>query len=482
MGEIMGRWSPFWIIFVLGEALIMAGGTILAVYLRLGTSAELFTWKYSWHRLVLVPLVLQITFYYSDLHDFRVSRPFSWTVARAAEAMAVGSLTLAVIYYIMPRLFLGRGVLLLSYFLILILVLMWRGVYTWALARRLFALRLVVLGAGSLADSIIEEILCRADNIYQVICLVDLSRQAGQGRRADDPAPEEPPLNLMPYWATLLRAELRTDAGELAGLVRYFRADMVVVAIDEKRGVMPMEELLRCRMLGVPIISGEDFFEQISGRILANRVRTSWLVFSPGFHTGTFRRLSKRAGDALVAALGLLICLPLFLLTALAVRLDSKGPVIYRQERVGQYDRIFTIYKFRSMVDNAEEESGPVWAARADSRVTRVGRIIRQTRLDEVPQLWNVLKGDMSFVGPRPERPHFVEELSQKLPFYRERHNVKPGITGWAQVSYPYGSSLEASLEKLNFDLYYIKHSNLALDVIIFIKTVKTILFGQGGR
>lgn len=466
------RPSPYLVSFLVGESLLMALGPILAVYLRLGTSAELFTFRYSWYRLLLVPVILQITFYYSDLHNFRIARPFIWTVARATQAMAVGTLALAVIYYFLPRLLLGRGVLFLSFFITTILVLLWRGLYGWALRQRLLASRLLILGSGSLADSIIDELVSRSDNVYNVVCLVDMNPPVEQGGQP----------NLMSAWAQLLRADLRRSPDELGGLARYLQVDMVVVAMDEKRQRMPLEQLLQCRLLGVPVVTGEDFFEQIAGRILADRISASWLIFSHGFTTNRLRRFTKRAMDISLSLLGLLCTLPLSLLIAVAIKIDSRGPVIFSQEREGQYGRRFMMLKFRSMVANAEKQTGPVWAEEDDPRMTRVGRLMRRTRLDEIPQMYNVLTGDMSFVGPRPERPHFIAQLAQQLPYYRERLQVKPGITGWAQVCYPYGSSVAATLEKLNYDLYYIKHSSLSMDVMILIQTVKIMLFGGGGR
>lgn len=471
------RTSPYLISFLVGESLLMAAGPVLAVYFRLGTSAELFTFRYSWYRLLLVPVVLQITFYYSDLHNFRIARPFTWTMARAAQAMAVGTLALAVLYYFVPTLLLGRGVLFLSFFITTVLVLIWRGLYGWALKQRLLADRLMILGSGSLADSIIDELVSRSDNVYNVVCLVDLSEnEAGANGQGGGK------VDLMQSWSQLLRAELRHSAEDLVGLVRYFDLSMVVVAMDEKRQRMPTEELLQCRLLGVPVITGEDFFEQIAGRIQADRIMPGWLIFSPGFTTGRLRRFTKRSMDITLAILCLLISLPLTLLAAIAVKLNSRGPILYRQEREGQHGRTFKVIKFRSMVADAEQQTGPVWAEQDDPRITGVGRILRKTRVDEIPQMWNVLRGDMSFVGPRPERAHFVKQLSEQLPYYRERLQVKPGITGWAQVCYPYGSSVAAALEKLNYDLYYIKHSSLSMDVMIIIQTIKIILFGGGGR
>lgn len=473
-----GRPSPYHLLFLAGEFLLMILGTFLALIMRLpDPAAELFTWKYSWHRVVLVPIVLQVTFYYFDLHNFRIARPFTWTVTRLAQGIAVGVLMLAVVYYILPRLFLGRGVLFLVFTNIFALCLFWRGVYSWALKHHIFATRILFVGMGSLADSIAEELLARSDNAYKVTCIL-----CPTDENPPPDSPEGQEVELMQAWGRLLKADVRFDIRELVGLVRYYKAELIVVALDEMRGRMPLEELLRARMLGLPVMPGEDFFEIIGGRILAGRIKTSWLVFSPGFTTSVLRRFSKRSFDLALSFLGLLLSSPLALLTALAVRLDSRGPVIYRQERVGQFDRPFTMFKFRSMQVDAEAKSGPVWAQEDDDRVTRVGRIIRKTRLDEIPQMWNVLTGDMSFVGPRPERPHFVKTLEQRLPYYSERHNVKPGITGWAQVCYPYGASRAAALEKLNYDLYYIKHSSLSMDILILFQTFRLLLFGGSGR
>ncbi len=473
------RPSPYQAAFLLGETILILAATILALYTRVGQMEELFTWRYSWHRILLVPLVLEITFYYSDLHNFRIARPFVWTVARVAQAAALGTIALAVIYYLVPRMFLGRGVLGLVFLYCFLLVVIWRALYSWALKQRLFSTRLLVLGSGNLADSIFEELVSRSDNIYNVVCIVTTDQTGG--RRADDPPPDTE-VDLSSAWARLLRCDLSSESEDLPGLTRYYNVSMVVVAMDEKRGRMPLEALLRCRMQGNPVISGEAFYEAVSGRILADRIRPSWLIFSSGFSTGTLIRLSKRTFDLFFSSLGLILALPLTILTALAVRLEGKGPVIYRQERVGQYGKAFTIYKFRSMRTGAEDETGPVWSSENDERVTRVGRFIRKTRLDEIPQMWNVLLGHMSFVGPRPERPHFVAQLEKRLPYYQERHNVKPGITGWAQICYPYGASEGAALEKLNYDLYYIKHASLSMDIMIVLQTLKLLLFGGGGR
>jgi len=222
-------------------------------------------------------------------------------------------------------------------------------------------------------------------------------------------------------------------------------------------------------------------YERITGKILTEGLKPSWLIFSDGFSASRATRIAKRISDLLFAGIGLIVAAPLMLLTALAIHLDSRGPIVYRQERVGEGGRIFTLCKFRSM--RADAEAGtPVWARDRDDRVTRVGRFIRLTRLDELPQLWNVLRGDMSFVGPRPERPYFVQQLASAIPFYTERHAVKPGVTGWAQVKYRYGASIEDAMEKLRYDLYYIKHLSIVFDLTIVIDTVKVILSGKGAQ
>lgn len=473
-----GRPSPYQVAFLIVESALMLLGALGAVYLRLywdGGLDELFTGRYALYRLLVVPVVLQITFYYSDLHNFKISRPFPWTLARVGQAMLVGSLSLSIVYYLAPVLFLGRGVLLISFFTITPLVIIWRGLYVWALSKSLFSTRVLIIGSGPMADSIMAELLGRSDNYYEVVCLLDVTPSDMDHTRGSQ-------INLMAVWGELVRADVRREADELLGLVRFFSADIIVVAADNDETPLPVNELLQCRMLGIPIVSGEDFFESLANRLLADRIRPLWLIFSPGFRTSGIRTFSKRTMDLVLSVIGLILSAPFLLLAAITIKLDSKGEILFRQERVGQGGRPFNMIKLRTMIKDAEAQTGPVWAAEDDPRITRAGRLMRKLRIDEVPQMFNVLRGDMSFVGPRPERPHFVQDLSGKLPYYQERHNVKPGITGWAQVYFPYGSSLGAALEKLNYDLYYIKHSSLSLDILILVRTVKTMLFGGGGR
>jgi sugar transferase (PEP-CTERM system associated) len=256
----------------------------------------------------------------------------------------------------------------------------------------------------------------------------------------------------------------------------------IVVALEENRGKLPLRELLRCKMEGLSVVDGVSFYESLTGNILVEDLKPSWLIFSEGFKKPPVRMFSKRIFGIIISFCGIIATLPISLLAVLCIKLESRGPVFYAQVRCGEKGKPFNLYKFRSMTANAEKETGAVWAQENDPRITKVGRIIRKLRIDEIPQMWNVLRGDMSFVGPRPERPEFVDELKEQLPFYEERMNVKPGITGWAQVRREYGSSIEDALDKLRYDLYYIKNMNFFFDLKIMFETVKIILLGRGAR
>jgi len=275
----------------------------------------------------------------------------------------------------------------------------------------------------------------------------------------------------------------RTDVESLADLVETSEANEVVLALDERRNTVPVDALLRLKTTGVHITDISDFLERETGRIDLDTVRPSWLIFSDGFSSG--RQLSmilKRGFDLAVSALLLTISAPIILVTAILVKIDSPGPAFHRQTRVGRFGETFEILKLRSMRQDAEAGGAAIWAQKGDSRVTRIGRIIRMIRVDELPQMWTVLKGDMSFVGPRPERPEFVAELERQLPFYAERHMVKPGITGWAQINYPYGASLEDARHKLEYDLYYTKNYSPFLDLLIILQTLRVLLWAEGAR
>ncbi|MEQ1892475.1 MAG: TIGR03013 family XrtA/PEP-CTERM system glycosyltransferase, partial [Planctomycetota bacterium] len=266
----------------------------------------------------------------------------------------------------------------------------------------------------------------------------------------------------------------------LQELAARLRVDQIVVAFEERRGNLPTDELLKCRLGGIFVQEAESFYERLTGKIPAEAMRPSYLIFNTGFDMHPLAATAKRLCDFTLSALGLLVLWPVMLLVALAVRLDSPGPVLFRQERTGQRGRPFTLCKFRSMRTDAEKLTGPVWATENDPRVTKIGRFIRKTRLDELPQLFNILSGSMSLVGPRPERPHFVAELAHKIPYFNQRHIAKPGLTGWAQINYPYGNTVEDALQKLQYDLFYIKYQSLLFDLSILFNTVKTVLLRKG--
>ena len=292
-------------------------------------------------------------------------------------------------------------------------------------------------------------------------------------------------------WGLLMRIETTLDKeskpiiigdyNQIFQICQTADVDRIVVALDERRGKFPLEQLLFCRLKGIPVDDGIAFTEQLAGKLSVENLHPSFIIFSDGFKRSIIFKRLKRILDICVSLLGLTFFSPVWLIVSIAIKLESKGPVLYLQERVGEDGKIFNLFKFRSMRSDAEA-NGPVWAEENDQRITRIGRVIRKLRFDEIPQMFNVLKGEMSFVGPRPERPFFVSQLKSEIPFYSERHVVKPGITGWAQISYPYGASKEDALEKLKYDLYYIKHMSLFLDLMIIFQTAKTVLLGKGAR
>jgi sugar transferase (PEP-CTERM system associated) len=269
---------------------------------------------------------------------------------------------------------------------------------------------------------------------------------------------------------------------QLDEIVKRDGIDRIVVAMGERRGQFPTNKLLQLSLAGqVNIEEGASFYERLTGRVSLNMIRPSWLIFTGRGRQAKLAEVSRAFVHWMVAFLGAILSLPIVLVTAIFIKLESRGPVFYKQERVGKNGRIFTLMKFRSMRVDAEQD-GPVWASKGDARTTRVGRVIRKVRIDEIPQFWNILKGEMSFVGPRPERPHFVAQLAEEIPFYQQRHLIAPGLTGWAQIKYPYGSSIEDARQKLQYDLFYIKNHSLFLDAIVLFETVKIILFGRGAQ
>jgi sugar transferase (PEP-CTERM system associated) len=356
----------------------------------------------------------------------------------------------------------GRGIFFISLAFLAILIVSWRYVYNRVLKKKMFTEKVLVLGLGELSEKIINAVNGHRDSGYQIAGVISTHSVLDLGVAKDIPIFE---MN-----------------DNLLNFAESQHIKRIIVAMDDRRGKLPVQDLLTYKMQGLTILEGESFYEKLTGKILAENVNPSWFIFSDGFRKSRLRKFTKRATGVLLSSLGLLLTFPLLVIIAIAIKLDSKGPVIFRQKRCGAHGRIFELCKFRSMIDNAEGACGPIWAQEDDCRVTRVGRILRRFRLDEIPQMWNVLKGDMSFVGPRPERPEFVKKLEKIVPYYSERHTVKPGVTGWAQVSYGYGASVEDALEKLKYDLFYIKNMSMFMDIMIILKTTKIVLQQSGAR
>jgi sugar transferase (PEP-CTERM system associated) len=437
------------------EALIVVASFLLAVFLCCGPDAYLvLNYEYGLVKIIAVSWLALLGFYYSDLYDLQRNR--NELYIRLLFVLGGLSLLLAVTTYVFPALSVGNNVFAMGLILLTAGLLVWRWTFDWLLAKPFLRERVYVLGTGERARRLIETLRTRPELGMEV---------AG--------------------WAGALSngsLNRETLGNMLTALGQNGRVDRVIVALEDRRSIMPVRELLELRLRGIKVDDATGLLEKVSGKIEVDQLHPSWLIFSEGFRMSPAFLLMRRFISILLSLALLIIVLPLIPLIALAIRLTSPGPVLYRQKRVGRFGRVFYCYKFRTMRADAEADVGPTWAGDNDPRITPVGRFLRKTRMDEIPQLWNVLRGDMSFVGPRPERPEFVEQLAAKIPYYHLRHVVRPGITGWAQINYHYGASVEESKEKLRYDLYYIKNQSLSLDLYIVVQTVKTVLLGRGSR
>jgi sugar transferase (PEP-CTERM system associated) len=405
-------------------------------------------------------MLCELCFYYNDLYDLTLVNSKTELVVRILQAAGAAALVFALVSVLLPSLFVGHDILV-ALCLLIVAVPLWRLAFNGLTQDPHLEDRVLVLGTGSTARTVANQIRAQHDYSYRIVGFVDDPEAIGE--------------------RAVRGAEVLGASADLAEVIARHRVNRIIVSLRDRRGKLPLRELLQAKMAGVHVEDAATTYERLTGKILIDDLKPSWLIFSDGFCASRTTRVIKRLVDLSLAAAGLVLGGPLMLLTALAVRLESRGPVLYRQERVGENGRVFVLCKFRSMRTDAEGGT-PVWARENDARVTRIGRFIRKTRLDELPQLLNVLRGDMSFVGPRPERPYFVEQLAAAIPFYMERHSVKPGVTGWAQVKYGYGGSIEESMEKLRYDLYYIKHLSIVFDLTIVMDTVKVIILGKGAQ
>jgi sugar transferase (PEP-CTERM system associated) len=456
------RWQ---LLLVLVEFALLAGCVYAAVLLRYwgdqGTQAA-FDRALHW-RAPLVGLVLILAMTALGLYQVHLRANWLGLLSRQGVAFVLGGVALMVLYYAVPPAYIGRGVLGITLVLGYLIVALWRVLFLGIVDADLFKRRVVMLGAGERAAEVARKMRRKTDQRgFKVLGYVPIG--------AD---PVSVPASLL----------LHPDEA-LYEWVTRLGVDEIVVGPDDRRGTLPVDALLDCKQHGVAVTELAEFFEREAGKIKMDLTNPSWLVFSDGFNISPVRRTVKRAFDLTMASLVMLVAWPFMLLTTLAIRLESGrgAPILYRQERVGENGKAFSVIKFRSMRTDAERDGVARWAIRNDDRVTRVGRFIRKARLDELPQLWNVLRGDMSIIGPRPERPQFVDDFNTRIRYYSLRHCVKPGLTGWAQLRYPYGSSLEDAEEKLKFDLFYVKNHNFAFDLAILIQTVEVVLFGRGAR
>jgi sugar transferase (PEP-CTERM system associated) len=428
------------------ETLLVSGSVVAAAHLHGSLDNVAGTlWK-----VVLVTALCELCFYYNDLYDLTCVHAKGELVVRVLQGTGAAAIALAAVSLLLPSMRLGSGTFLMTLAVLVVAMPLWRLAFDGLTSDPRLEERVLVVGTGSLAQTLAHEMRAQHDFSYRLVGFI-----------------EEPSVV-----KSLAAGAVLGAPADLPRIIETYNIRRIVVALTDRRGQLPIDELLHAKLAGVRVEDAATTYERMTGKILVD----------DGFQASRVTRLAKRVFDLAGALIGIVVAAPIMLLTAIAIRLDSPGPVLYRQERVGENGRLFTLCKFRSMRTDAEQGGTPIWAKDRDSRVTRVGRFIRLTRLDELPQFWNVLRGEMSFVGPRPERPFFVSHLVEAIPFYNARHAVKPGVTGWAQVRYRYGASVGDALEKLRYDLYYIKHLSLVFDLTILVDTIKVMVCRKGAQ
>ncbi len=441
----------------IGDVFLSFIAVYASYFLRFGSFQRLGGSSLS--RFLLFTLVIVISSYLLELYNGERRMEKKEALARIFITLIVSFIVLTSAFYILDNTMFGRGVFGLSLCLFGVFQFLWHMGYTALMQSPTLARKVLVIGTGSLAKKI-GELIISTNHQHILKGYVNVSGESVQ-----------------------VPAEAVVENGHgLLVTAREEKAHKLVVSLSERRGVFPVQDVLSCKFSGIEVIDAPSFYEQITGKLLIENTTPSWFIFSNGFRMSEGMRLYKRIFDIIVSLIGVTLTLPFLPFVAMLIKLDSPGPVFLRQVRVGENDRPFVLYKFRTMRQDAEKATGAVWAQKNDPRITRLGGLLRKTRIDELPQLINVLKGEMSFIGPRPERPEFVSELKKMIPYYSERHSVKPGVTGWAQIRYPYGASVDDAIEKLRYDLYYVKNVSLFLDIVIIIDTIKVMLFGRGAR
>jgi len=448
---------------VVVEMLLVVAAVTTASFVRLGDWAwTVLRDENGIPKLLIMAAVMQVCLYYADLYSPRSSADRRELFLRLAQALGAASFVLAALYYWFPDLIIGRGVFAIAVLLACLFVVGWRALFEWTSGRVGPRERLLLVGTNAAAVALAQELYEYRQQLgVEIVGFID-----------PDPAK---------VGTSVINPGVVGTVEDIPRIVRSKKVDRVVVSLGDARGRLPMDRLLDMKVDGVAFDHLASVYEEYTGKIAVENLRPSWFIFSAGFKKSPWLQATKRAMDVVLAAVGLLLLWPVMLLVAVAVKFTSSGPALYHQSRVGRNGMVFTVHKFRTMSVDAEADTGPVWASKqGDARVTRIGGFLRRTRLDELPQLWNVFKGQMSFVGPRPERPEFVGELTRQIPYYGQRHALRPGITGWAQVRYTYGASVEDALQKLQYDLYYIKNISLPLDLLIIVETIKTVILRRG--
>ena len=454
------------------DTLLLLGDVVFVVVASVVMRATIETSSviddYSWLSFLLhglaMAIVVIVAFYYSNLYAIDQTLSVEELAHRFVVGLGTSCIVIGIISYPIPNF--GKSIYVSEMLLLSAALGVWRFGFMHVLKKAAIRAKVLVVGLRSIGKLVAEELYLKKQLGMEVIGFVGgeagcITLSYGNPKNVE-----------IPVFAPT----------SLTGLVAGNQVDRILLAGTTDCPETYYRELVNVRAMGVPIEDCHSFYERLSSKIAVVDLPPEWIALSRGFRRDRFIMAAKRIVDVIVSFVGLILAAPVGLITALAIRIESSGPIFYRQERVGQNERRFTLYKFRSMAENAEARLGPVWAAENDPRVTRIGAIIRKLRIDEIPQMLNVLKGEMSFVGPRPERAFFVQRLKQNIPYYDLRHTVKPGITGWAQISYPYGNSERDAVEKLQYDLYYIKHMSPVFDLQIIFESLKVILFGSGAR
>jgi sugar transferase (PEP-CTERM system associated) len=444
------------LILLIGEALIVWTSFLLGAVFALKEDSYLaLNYEGGYLKILAVTVLVLLCSHGLDLYDTARLTTKGELYFRLLMVPGVLAFILAGVAYVRPGYLLGSGSSAVGLIIFTVALFGWRIGFTWLIQLPILVERVYVLGTGERAQRVVQGLN------------------------------QNPELGVeIASWTGKMEGAVNrvSVAAHLMDVVHKQKVHRVIVAMPDRRGTIPMQELLDLRMKGVKIEEATTWLEKISGKIEVENLSPSWLVFGEGFRRSPSFIMVRRVLSVIISLIGLICALPLLPFIMLAIRLDSKGPVFYAQTRVGKAGRLFKVVKFRTMNEDAEAANGPQWAGDNDPRVTRVGKFLRASRLDEIPQLWCVLKGDMAFVGPRPERPEFIEQLSQEIPYYGVRHMVRPGVTGWAQVRYKYGSTVEDAREKLQYDLYYIKNASIGLDLLIMFQTIKTVLLARGAQ